>query len=299
MHFAVHMAAICTCIVLFVFLAVGTVLFTIRRSTTEEEINSVVSEINLADIRVGVMMNDDDADLSLAEYIHDHVNPELLSRYNLSEGNIEELLEEEDIKTFLSEKLWEYCDYIYSGGSEPKVTAREIVKLLEKNESAIYRITGYQLAESDYQSIEDSLNETTIGALDLSNVSEDYEGTFSLLRAVLSYWLIALIAALVLMLCVLIFVLYRKYIAHAFLAAGITFALMGLLCLMISVISGNMVDVLYDAFYFPKEAVRPIISHIASNMAQTGTVILVLGLILVFVRIGVGVMRKKVNHQEG
>lgn len=294
-----HLAAVCACILIFFVLATGTVIFTVRGSTTEDAVSAVVNEISIADIRVGSMMNADDSDLTLAEYIHDSLDEELVSRYNLSEGNIEELLEEEEIKDFLSEKLSEYCDYIYSGGSEPKVTAKEIVKLLEKNEKTIYRITGYQLGENDYEEIRETLGDGQLGMLDMSNVSEEYGSVLTMLKIGLSYWLLAVLAVIAVLLCVLVFMLYRRRIVNAFLAVGAALLAAGLAGFAVSLFSDSIARALCDLFSFPQEAVKPIVKHLFLNLLQLSAVVLITGIIFVVIRIGVGIWQGKIRkHVE-
>lgn len=280
-----HITAGFISILIFCGILMGTLIFAVRSATTDEAIRSLVYEIDIANIRVGDMLNASDSDMTLSEYIYEGSNPDLLKEYSISESDIEEILEDDDLKDFLSEKLSEYSDYIYSGGTAPKVTAREIIKLLEKNEKTFYRITGYQLGEEDYRKIRETLDGGELDLLDMSLLEEQYGTTFKTLNIGLSYSFLMLLTVIELLLCILLYVLYREQIADAFLYLGITFIAAGFVMAASGLFSGEVKRTLNAAFTFPDEVFKPIVSHMLEKVVQSAAVALIVGGILLTIYI--------------
>lgn len=211
------------------------------------------------------------------------LNPELLEEYSISESDIEELMEDDDLKDFLSEKLSEYCDYIYSGGTAPRVTVREIIRLLEKNEKNFYKITGYQLSDEDYQQIKETLDRGKLDFLDMSLLKEQYGMTLNVLSIGLSYVFLIILAVMELLLCVLLYALHREQMGDVFLCLGIIFMAAGFIMAASCLFSGALKRALSAAFIFPSAVFKPIVSHILEKMLQSAVAALIVGVIILII----------------
>lgn len=278
-----HITAGFISILIFCGILMGTLIFAVRSATTEEAISSLVYEIDIANIRVGDMLNASDSDMTLSEYIYEGSNPDLLKEYSISESDIEEILEDGDLKDFLSEKLSEYSNYIYLGGTAPKVTAREIIKLLEKNEKTFYRITGYQLGEEDYQKIRETLDGGKLDSLDMSLLEKQYGTVFRTLNIGLSYGSLLFLAVMEILLCVWLCVLYRKQIINVFLYTGIAFTAAGVVMAVSCLFSGRVTETLSAACTFPYQLVEPIVSRMFEKMVQLAAAALAVSIILLII----------------
>ncbi len=293
--------AVLVCILLFVVLLVGAVANIVKNTLSEDTVTEIVDDIEISDITVGDLMDCEDSDMSLSEYIYSQMDEEVLDNYGVTEKQVEELLEEDDIKDFLTDIMADYCDYICTGDTTPKITSKKIISLVEDNEDKIYEITGYQVKESDYELIRNLEDDGTLDALDVSVLEEENSDIFekiNLARTFLSTWVFIIIIIVAILLCVAIFFLCERNILNAACSVGIVVLIDGIVLMVVGSVVGGLSKQISGALSFPLEVIKPIVKSISENMMQPAVPFIIVGGVIIVIRIAVYCIVNKMKGER-
>ncbi len=175
---------------------------------SEENTAAIASSFaeDITDVKLGQLLGEDE-DVTLDEYIYDQFD----TTYQLfvSERDIRKLLKENFVSEFIVEKVEDYTSDLFYNNGRGKLEADEIIGLLEGNNKAIEKATGYALTDADLNNLEVSL-EDSIQWDDLK-LSTYTTGNifFSTLRVVYSPAVLVILSIIACLLVLWIFVLCK------------------------------------------------------------------------------------------
>lgn len=210
--------------VLVVVLAVSASLcFYVRNALSESCIEQTVDNMTIGNVGVGMIKGQPADALTLDEYMTEGLNVFFFGTIETKE--VRALLDEEFVKDFVTDKLELYAnDLLYNTG-EGTLNAHEIISLFDDNWSTVKKVLGMEatlyeeigfhsseLKNLFLSAIEDKMNkDINFNDYSLSECRKDNPVVFSVIRNLLSYPAIIVMAAVSLILLILIIVLNFRY----------------------------------------------------------------------------------------
>ncbi|MBE3141580.1 MAG: hypothetical protein IMZ53_13475, partial [Thermoplasmata archaeon] len=273
-----------------IFFLLGTTAFTIyiiRNTTSQEAITQIVKDIDVSTIHVGNVLNSDsDEDyenMTLAEWIYENADREICEKYNISEESIETILEKYSVKTFLAEKLSEYFDDLYRDSGTGIIASKEIVNLIKKNSSVVYKATGYQFTNSDYDEIAAVLfDDGILDTVSLNSLESSMGINLSIIiRWTLSYYTFAALSVLMLLLLICIFLINRKLFQPTSLYIGIPFCAAGIIFTAAGVLINTLVKVINSYVPIGESLLKTLLSQVRRDCIKAGLIILAIGIVFI------------------
>ncbi|MBR4622006.1 MAG: hypothetical protein IKO44_00570 [Ruminococcus sp.] len=141
----------------------------------------------------------------------DEIVDAIESRSSLDEDEVRDVLENTDFSNLLSKYSSKLAEFVFEGGSAPKIDSDEIVDAIEDNERDIEKAIGRDLNSKDWEKIRNEANKFADDFnKNIKDVKRDQGGVFSVFSVIGSTWFLGvLIGAMLLILLRLIF-LYKK-----------------------------------------------------------------------------------------
>ncbi len=221
--------AVTLCLFMSVIAVVASVVLLLRASVSEKTIESamgrVFEEDELADVKIGELVDAKDEDTTVAEYVYSMLDAQTQAQIN--EKDIEKLLNEKFVQDFVTEKMNDYLsDALYDDG-RGKIKTDEIMELLEDNSKKIEKLTGIPMTARNLADIRETIEEShVLKEMKLSAYTKDYDSAFSALRLFFSDGLRVLLIVLGCLLLAGVFLVLPDrvkachYVGVAFIAAG-------------------------------------------------------------------------------
>lgn len=181
-----------------------------------------MAELDVATMPVGIFVDDAQANMTMAEYVHQ----EYVTDPAVSVADVEAVLKQIGIETYVDGKVTNLTDF-YKGNTDTvqSMNATDVLQLLEDNENIIYNQLHIQIMPEDKLEIKERLNPVcdvyNRGVVELS----DSELHRFLIRARISIWMILLEAAILVLLLIRWCVIFRRgrgRVLHGIRAFGIT-----------------------------------------------------------------------------
>lgn len=188
------------CILFFIF-SVTAVLVGISRCVLEEEkIRDLCSEIDVVQVNV----NYNNQNIGIAEFILEVASDEIISKYNLTESRVNEIIDNDIIKDHFENILVDYIGFIAFGKESEHLSASGIIEIIQDCSQIIYDETGYIFTENDYQELENELNNGSMKFLTISGIENWYISIISMLLSLPMFiiWIALSIVMLVLILLI-------------------------------------------------------------------------------------------------
>jgi len=213
---------------IFCFAAVSVLI--VRDITKQDNIEQIVENVDLANLRVGGILGSEDRNVTLTELIYDNTDTYFIVNLDISEARIEKLIEKSSLKSFIASKLNDYLLDVYTGTGGGRITKREIIALIDRNISVISNEFGTEFTfYSDSLSIylDENINLDNLALKTLVDIN-----FLSILRWGLSYYGITVMFLLCAILLVLIYMLNSAdsaitlWLAAPFTAAGVVYLLL-------------------------------------------------------------------------
>ena len=214
----------------------GSFAYFLRSATTHEANVETVNKLNISKITLGRIDSKLDDNITLDSYIAQRLNYLLI--YDVSDENVSALLEEQFVKDFIVDKLDDYIFDLVNTNGKGKISADEIVDLLDSNWPIIKNDLGFsngildgifeeQIKKEFLLNVKNELELT----IDFDNVSlnklrKAYEVPFMVAYYGLSYMTIYIIAGICLVLMLLQIIMNVK--RHSGMEyVGLSFAIIG------------------------------------------------------------------------
>jgi len=290
-----YVLAVFLCIFIFIFSMGFLALFTVRGTLNENAINSIVDRIDITTIRVGRMLNlEGDAyidNYTLPQWLLSRTNVEVIRRYSITERTFERMLEQTTLTTFVVETLTRYAEGLLRGDGSINVTTREIMRLVERNENTIYRISNYRVSQNDRNNLEQGLADG-----DIQNTSRlDYilgEGGVTAIRWVLSVPVLAALVLLVVLFGLIVFLVYGRQARPAVVSVGYTLIITGALFGTLSLFANSIVRV-FIPVSVDRQLVDAALSVIRGNGILSALIVFICGIVMIAAAMAVIAIKNK------
>ena len=226
--FGRRLLAVLLCLLLFVFLITGTLGYAVRRATTEQGLNAILEDVNLAGMQAAPFFDDVTEELTLSELLSEDLAGVGLK---IGESSVAKILNSSGMKNYLSGQIALLCADIYRGrtnyefdpdtlrvelqeGKTARVLQREKVELTaEETDKVVDLLTGYGIVD----------------ALSRDTIKDELPAVNRAMNIGLSWVLIIALLALSLVMIVLIFIVNRGRIGLSFGDVGGTALAVGLI----------------------------------------------------------------------
>ena len=266
------------CVLIFMFLAIGSGLLTARFVFSSNNIKSIVNEV----------------DSSMA----DNLLKEHIAGYD-SESNkevINEVFSESTIPEFIGAKVGAYGDYILGGKKPAEIAYKDIVSLFEENENVAVMFFGFEPGDNRDMRYERYYDVSIKPILEKFYGNEKINNVMGVSRIVLSIWILIGVALIV---AALIFVLIRlKLKKGKFLNwLGWTFTVTGALYL-VAYVTAVIVRMFLDSTGVgtgTKELIGVVLGSIALEVIIIGGVMLLVGILMLVIK---KLMSKKAKNEK-
>ena len=230
-------------ILLFVFLTVTVLLFSLQRFTSKDNIADGLSKVDMYDA-IDIATGNDD----LVELVKKYLPKSSLDRIDLNEKSLKKIINSREIERFVSKKAEEYIDDIKNGDDHAEITNEEVFDLITSLEDKIRDELDYSLTYDDYNVIEKNIANAKLELYSLENIKENNETVFLLVKLILSEYLLYGFAAIDLLLVAFIILVNKKRVLSGIKATAI-----------LLVVNGAILSVTYAAYHI-------LISFLPSNI---------------------------------
>ena len=259
-----------------------------------------VAELAASSVAIPGVEPGDEFDLH--EVIYDVIDEYYIENYGVEQEHIKELLEHDIFNDFLGDILEGGVDYIMGGEDSAIMPSDKIINLIEDNKDEIGDITGYQLVDTDFEDIAESLKESGLDDLTWSTaINESGDGAAPIRDGFLlferySVLLLVGIIALIIGLVVLLLSLNRGSTSRVFAYIGIPCVISGLSVLIASFSLASILAFVAQANGIPmtSQFTGALVSDIRTVMLYAGLTVLGVGVVAIFSKVMVGSLNKKV-----
>ena len=227
-------------------------VFLLRRGLGQAAIESAVQRIEFAQLKTGELSGSGDKQETLPDVIYDNIEPEF--RVYLGEdretavGTIGDVLEEDFVQDFVSEKVNDYAKDILTDSGEGKIEVDEVMDFLKDNQRELERMVDdqYHFAERDFDSVEQFLKDSEVlESFRLSKIRRENRSGFDMVQRLCSGVLFGVLAGLCALLVVGLFLVNRRA-GRALVYIGVSFLFIGALVCVGGVMINQAAEILND-----------------------------------------------------
>lgn len=281
------------CILMIIFGVYAETIFLVRSATGKGAVAALVKDLDISEIRMNFGGEEGD---TLTDYIVDQAGG-VFKEY-ITKRKVQKLLKQEFVTKFLEEKINDYVGDIFGETGKGVVEVREVKKLLEGNDDAIFKIIDPEMKTyfpgDPYDYLEEELEEYgTLEMTDISRYRAEQPLVFSLIKNLLSYWMLAVLLVLILALAVGVFLLQQRRI-KGFCYVGVSLIIIGIVSLAVSFTTGIMASELEQGIGFEREFWQQILAPVRTNGLIVGIILAGSGAVCYVINIvGKAVQKKR------
>ena len=219
------------CIAIFFVSMVPIALVSLRFMTSQQGIEEIVDNMDLEEMdAASFVTNVEPGEMTAIEYFAYEAN---YRGWNVSANELEEMIDESNLKTFFAEQLGGFLGNLYSGEDDHQLTARDVSKFLKDNADLIREITGERLTSSQCN----EMAELIVEDLDMESISikvlEDELGeAYKIVRFCLSWWMVAILAGVVFLLALLLWLVNRRSLIRTARDLSIVYLVLGIVLVL-------------------------------------------------------------------
>lgn len=294
--------AVLVCILIFVWSFASMAVLNIRLATTGElgvnTLEQALGSVDLTEIPASLVVMDlQDPDLSVAEWIVVQVTNNYQGRVDADPEDLQEFMEDSSVLPFLAEQLRDYLADIYSGTTDSAVTTAEIEALLTADTAVISDIFGEDLTPEDITAIAQAAVDS--GALELfsaESLKENNSQVYRIANLALSWYVIGAMGVILLALILLLGAVNRS-VLRTMGDTGITLMVMS----AIWGIGGLFVMVLpkvWDSLLYPIRPVGSVLGALLQGSLIPTAAAFGTGVVLVLIKVlGKKIVTKSAKKQ--
>lgn len=280
------------CILMIIFGVYAETIFLVRSATGKGAVADLVKDLDISEIRMNFGEEEGD---TLTDYIVDQAGG-VFKEY-ITKRKVQKLLKQEFVTKFLEEKINDYVGDIFGETGKGVVEVREIKKLLERNDDAIFEIIDPEMKTNfpgdPYDYLEEELEKYgTLEMTDISRYRSEQPLVFSLIKNLLSYWMLVLLLVLIVALAVGVFLLQQRRI-KGFCYMGVSLIIIGVVSLAVSFTTGIVASGLEQGIGFEREFWQQILAPVRTKGLMVGIILAVSGAVCYVINIGGKAVQKK------
>lgn len=281
------------CILMIIFGMYAETIFLVRSATGKGAVAALVKDLDISEIRMNFGGEEGD---TLTDYIVDQAGG-VFKEY-ITKRKVQKLLKQKFVTIFLEEKINDYVGDIFGETGKGVVEVREIKKLLERNDDTIFEIIDPEMKRyfpgDPYDYLEEELEKDgTLEMTDLSRYRSEQPLVFSLIKSLLSYWMLVVLLVLILALTVGVFLLQQRRIT-GFCYVGVSLIIIGIAGLAVSFTTGIMATGLEQGIGLDREFWQQILAPVHTKGLIVGIILAVSGAVCYVINIvGKAVQKKR------
>lgn len=291
--------SVLACILVVILGVYAETIFLVRSATSKDAVADLVKNLDISEIKINFGGQEGD---TLTDYIVGQAGG--VFKDYITKAKVRKLLKQEFVSEFLEEKMNDYVGDLFGNNGKGVVEAREVRKLLERNDETIFEVLAPEMKTyfpgDPYEYLEEELERYgTLDMTDLSRYRTEQPLVFSLIRYLLSYWMLALLLVLILALAVGIFMLQQRRI-KGFGYMGVSLFIIGIVSLAVSFMSGIIAPWLEQSIGFESEFWQQILAPVRAKGLMAGIILAASGAVFYVIHaIGKAVQKKKADPLMG
>ena len=244
------------CIFLVVLMLPTFTLLTAQNLPKQDTLLTAMNRIDMDELPASILDENDRElkKLSLAEYICDTVNSDMENlnnevisyRWNdLTPKTLKSFLEDTTFLSFFAEHIEGAFDAMLSGEESYEFSSKSIQNLMEENKEYIIEEMNVKVSDREYDRFVDYMVEDGLEIEDIELPEMD-EGTLDLVNFLLSFWSIAALCLVLVLLIVLLFVTNGKDRLFAVHDTGVSLIVGSGLFLLVTLAARILTSILVD-----------------------------------------------------
>ncbi|MBE6627101.1 MAG: zinc-ribbon domain-containing protein [Ruminococcaceae bacterium] len=226
-HIGAKIFAVLFAIILFATGFIPTILYPVHEMLDEDNLRSAVEKADIYKIVEDLIDGED-----VGDFIVDNVHVKMQGKLNPSEKQVKKLLQNEDIKEFLADKLVDFATDIKEDNGDGELTSRDVYEFVKDNRDAISTAVGYTLRDAELELIEEQLDKDEFD-ISLDTVREKYPEVSEYVTFAVSDVGLYCAYGIVILFALIIFLICLKCVPVALKTVGIVFFINGGIALLI------------------------------------------------------------------
>lgn len=285
--------SVLACILVVILGVYAETIFLVRSATSKDAVADLVKNLDVSEMKINFGGQEGD---TLTDYVVGQAGG--VFKDYITKAKVRKLLKQEFVSEFLEEKINDYVGDLFGNNGKGVVEVQEVRKLLERNDETIFEILDPEMKTyfpgDPYEYLEEELERHgTLDMTDLSRYRTEQPLVFSLIRYLLSYWMLALLLVLILALAVGIFMLQQRRI-KGFGYMGVSLFIIGIVSLTVSFMTGIIASWLEQGIGFESEFWQQILAPVRTKGLMAGIILAASGVVFYVIHvIGKAVQKKK------
>lgn len=198
----------------------------------------------------------------------------------ITDEQFDNFINKSTVKGYLASKTSVFCDDIFSGEAELRITNKDVENILEDNSEVVKDIFGVYLSESDSAKIADWIvDDNGVVTISTNKLKDDAPAMYYIIKIGLSYITMAILIVLA---ALVIFFMIRNNLSQATFGIGIVFVVLGALMTIVAILA-SWITPLWSAICSNSFIGMAIGNLIAINILISA-ILLAIGIVLIVIR---------------
>lgn len=259
-------------------------IFILKQGMGRAAIESAVSNVEFAELKVGAFSGSGQNDQTLPELIYDSIDPQFkayMPEEKEAVAAIEDFLEEDFIQDFVAEKTNDYVSDMLTGSGDGEIKVKEVMTFLKHHQEELEELVPfeYHFTSNDFDDVESFLKETKV--LDdykLSKLRKGNSTAFDMIRWICSNWMLGICLGVCAVLMIIMFFINRKF-RRTMLYLGISVLLIGILDCVAGAMFGSFSEIMNDRLDLGKGFYNALLAPARMWSFITGSCMIVVGML--------------------
>lgn len=285
--------SVLACILVVILGVYAETICLVRSATSKDAVADLVKNLDVSEMKIYFGGQEGD---TLTNYVVGQAGG--VFKDYITKAKVRKLLKQEFVTEFLEEKMNDYVGDLFGNNGKGVVEVQEVRKLLERNDETIFEVLDPEMKTyfpgDPYEYLEEELERNgTLDKTDLSRYRTEQPLVFSLIRYLLSYWMLALLLVLIVALAVGVFMVQQQRI-KGFGYMGVSLFIIGIVSLAVSFMTGIIASWLEQGIGFESEFWQQILAPVRTKGLMAGIILAASGAVFyVIYAIGKAVQKKK------
>ncbi|MBR5253070.1 MAG: zinc ribbon domain-containing protein [Clostridia bacterium] len=288
-HIGAKIFAALFAIILFVVGFIPTILYPVQEMLDEDNLRAAVEKADIYKIAKDLLGGED-----VGDFIVENVHVKMQDKLNPTEKQVKKLLQNEDIKEFVADKLVDFASDIKEENGDGELTNRDIYEFIKDNRDDISTAVGYTLTDAELELIEEQLDKDGID-ISIDAVREKYPEVSEYATFALSDEGLYCAFGIVIFFELIIFLICLKCVPVALKTVGIVFFINGGIALLVRPAFAVTAKIMGDTLGKYDELVTSLGAPILDGLITIGLVFVCAGAAMIIINIIVSLITKLVN----
>lgn len=274
-------------------------IFIIRNGFSKASVKSAVKKVEFTKMKVGSLVDikNGDKKAKLPDLIYDSIAPgfrEKMGDRETALKAIEDIIEEDFVQDFVSEKAGDYMSDLLTGSGKGTIEVDELVDLLKENRDELANLTegSYKFSDKDFKAMEDYLKHNDVlESLQLSELKEDNRSAFDTVQNLCSYILFAILLCVCVIMIIGLFFVNRKF-KKSMIYVGVSLLFIGVLDCVIGMMTGKAATVMNDIMAVGEDIYMTLLSPARTCSLILGGCVILAGVLAVVLPLILGKRQK-------